>query len=124
MAVNSGTHLFDHAIPPTALPAHVFGQEWRNPLQSVGQDQLTLTPTDLDAKPYMGPDDTQLTQVSCIPGPVDNSLARPIDLSLHLDYSIDFVSLLLDIMSVYTSLDVHVLSLEFPPLINGLTDKS
>ena len=125
-AVNSGSLLFSHDIPRAPLPAPTFGQEWRGPLQSVGQVPIDPTPAVLDADPYMSSDDIQLTQVSCVPGPVDNGLtwAVPINASPHLDYSIDYVSLLLYITSVYTSLEVHVLSVELPPLTNGLTDDS
>ena len=59
----------------------------------MGQDPLDPTPTVLDANPYVGSSDIRLTQVSCVPGPVDNSLTwpRPIDPSPHLDYSIEYV---------------------------------
>ena len=97
MAVNSGSLLFNHDIPPAELSAPIFVQEWRHPLQSVGQDPLDSTPAVLNVKSYMGSDDIQLTQVSCVPGPVDNSLtwARPIDRSSHLDDSLDYVSVML-----------------------------
>ena len=86
MAVNSGPRLFNHDIPPAASPG--------GPLQSVGQDPLDSTLAVLDANTYMGPDDIQLTLV---PGPVDDNLtwARLLDPSAHLDYSIDYVSVLL-----------------------------
>ena len=75
----------------------------RNPLQSVGQDLPDPTPADLNASPYTGSNDIQLIQVSCVPGTVDNNLiwARPIDVSPHLDYSINYVSLSL-ILCSYT----------------------
>ena len=94
MAVNSRPLLFNHDIPPAASPASILGQEWRNSLQSVGQDPLDPTLAVLDANPYIGSDAIQLTQVSCAPGPVDNSLtwARPINASPNLDYSTDYVS--------------------------------
>ena len=96
MAINSGSLLFNHDIPLAALPAPVLGQEWRNPLQSVGPVPLDPTPVVLNANPYMGSDDIQLTQVSCVPGPVNNSLTwtRLLGPSPHLDHSIDYVSLL------------------------------
>ena len=67
---------------------------WSGMEKSVGQGPLDPTPTVLDAEPYVGSDDIQLTQVSCVPGPVDNSLtcARPRDPSPHLDYSTDYIS--------------------------------
>ena len=120
MAVNSGSPLVNYDIPPAALPAPIY------PLQSVGQVPLHTTPAVLDVNPYMGSDDIQLTQVSCVPGPVDNSLtlARPIDQSPHLDYSIDYVSSLLYIMPIYASIEVPVLSLDLPLLTHSITGDS
>ena len=91
-----------------------------------GEISLDPTPAVLDANPYRSSDGIQLTQVSCVPGLVDNSMtwARLVDSSTHIDYSIDYVSLLLLIMSEYASHEVHVLSLELPPLTNGLTGDS
>ena len=97
MAANSGSLLLNHDIPPAALPAHAFGQEWRNPLRSLGQVPLDPTPAVLDESPYMGYEDIQFTQVSRVPGPVDNSLTwgRPINPSCHLDYLAGCIRLLL-----------------------------
>ena len=126
MAANSGYLLFNHGIPPAASPAHVFGQEWRNTLQSVRHVPLDPTPAVLDANPYIGSDDIQLTQVSRVPGPVDNNQtwAKLIDQSPHLDHLTGYVSLLLNLLSVYTSHEIHILSLELPPLTNRLTGDS
>ena len=125
-AYNARSLLFNRDIPPAALPAPLLCQEWRNPLQSMGQDQPDPTRAVLDAIPNMGSSDTRLTQVPCVPGPVDDCLTwpRPIDPSPHLDYSIEYVSLLIYIMSVYASHGVHILYLGFPPLTNGLTGVS
>ena len=112
MAVNAGSLLFNHDVPLAALPASILGQEWKNPLQSVGEDPLNPTPAVLDANLHIGSDDIQLTQASCVPGPVDNGLtwARPIDPLLHLDYSIDYVSLLL----VFCSYTLVMKCMSFP----------
>ncbi|SRR5258706_3064508 len=112
VAVPSVSLLLNHDIPHAALPAPIFDQEWRNPLQSVGQDPLDPTSAVLNANPCMSSDDIKLTQVSCVPGLVDNSLtwARPIDPSPHLDYSIDDVSLLL----VFCSYTLVMESMSFP----------
>ena len=95
MTVSSGSLLSNRGTPPAPLPAPIFGQKWRNPRQSMGQDPLEPTPAVLNANPYMCSGDIQLTQVSCVPGPVDNCLtcAGSIDPPPHPDYSIDYVSL-------------------------------
>ncbi len=109
MAVNSGSLPSDHDIPPVALLAPIFGQEWRNPLPSVGEDPLDPTPPVLDANPHMGSGDIQLTHVR---GPDDNGLtwARLIDPSPHLDISIDYVSQML----VFCSYTLVMEPMSFP----------
>ena len=95
MAVNSGSLLLNYGIPPPALPAPAFDQEWTYPLQSVEQGPLNSTAQ--NTNPYVGVDGIQLTKVPRVPGPVDDSLtwARAIAPSApRLDYSIDLVSLL------------------------------
>ena len=96
-AVHSESLSFNYYFPPAALPAPIFGQEWRDPLQSVGQDPLDPSPTAQNANPYMGVNHIQLTQVPRVSGPVDDSLTwtGAITPSPHLDYSLDHVSLLL-----------------------------
>ena len=112
MVANSGSLLFGHVTPPAALPAPIFAQEWRNPLQSIGQDSLDPTPAVLNTNTYMGSDDIQLTQDLCVPGLDDNAptWARPIDPSPHFDYSTDYVSLLL----IFCSYTLVKESMTFP----------
>ena len=112
IASNSVSPLFNWDIPPAEMPAPIFGQEWRNPLQSVEQVPLDPAPAVLNTNPYTRSDDIQLTQVSCLPGLVDHSLtwARPIDPSPHPDCPIDHVSLLL----VFCSYKLVVEPVPFP----------
>ena len=126
IAVNSGSLLFSHDISLAAFPAPIFGQELRNPLRSLGQVPLDPTPEVLNANSYTGPNDIQLTQDSCAPGTVDNSLtwARTSDLLPHLDYSINYVSIMLVSCSHTLVSIAYVLSFEAPPLTHGLTGGS